>query len=185
MALPSTLYKFDINLSDIDRGIYESLELRVACHPSEERERLVLRVLARALAHEEDLEFGRGLSHTEDPALWTRSATGSILRWIDVGAPSADRLHRSSKRAKQVCIFTTKQVSILKKEWSSRKIHRSEMIEVIHIPHHSTQSLARGLGRKNEWYITVQDNLMNVTYGETNESVLLERSDLETFLRQN
>ncbi|MBL4686632.1 MAG: YaeQ family protein, partial [Nannocystaceae bacterium] len=89
MALTATVHRFEIELADIDRGVYESLDLRVARHPSEDEARVVVRVLARAIAHEDGLEFGRGLSTVEDPALWTRTPTGEVATWIDVGLPSA------------------------------------------------------------------------------------------------
>ena len=45
MALTSTIYTFDLTLSDVDRGCYETLALRVAMHPSESPEYFVTRVL--------------------------------------------------------------------------------------------------------------------------------------------
>ena len=41
MALTATVHNFDIQLSDVDRGVYESLSLRVARHPSETEEYLL------------------------------------------------------------------------------------------------------------------------------------------------
>ena len=49
MALTATIYNFDIDLSDSDRGVYETLALRVAQHPSESDEYLIARVLAYLL----------------------------------------------------------------------------------------------------------------------------------------
>ena len=97
MGVRSTLYRFLVDFSDIDHGVYETLDLRAAQHPSLEEDRLVVRVLARAIAHEEGLEFGRGLSTPEDAGLIKMTITGQIGTWIDVGLPSAERLHRASK----------------------------------------------------------------------------------------
>ena len=55
MALPSTSYKANIQLADIDRGRYETLQATVARHPSETEERLVARLLAYAIFFEDDL----------------------------------------------------------------------------------------------------------------------------------
>ena len=49
MALTATVYTIDIDLADSDRGVYETLALRVARHPSESEEYLLTRVLAYAL----------------------------------------------------------------------------------------------------------------------------------------
>ena len=62
MAQTATIYNFDIELADADRNLYETLALRVACHPSEAPEYLVTRVLAYLLEYAEGIEFSRGVS---------------------------------------------------------------------------------------------------------------------------
>ena len=49
MALTATIYNFDVDLSDSDRHVYESLSLRLAQHPSESPEYLMARLLAYLL----------------------------------------------------------------------------------------------------------------------------------------
>ncbi len=178
MAKTSTLYRFQIELADIDRSIYETLDLRVACHPSEDAERLVIRVLARAIAHEEGLEFGRGLSHTEDPALWVRTTHGEIKTWIDVGCPSADRLHRASKASGRVRIVTNKGMAMLRKAWQAQAIHRSDAIEVLHLPTAFVQELTGLLQRNMHWYVTLTDGSLSVSDGEQSFDTVLERGTL-------
>ncbi len=178
MAKTSTLYRFQIELADIDRSIYETLDLRVACHPSEDAERLVIRVLARALAHEEGLEFGRGLSHTEDPALWVRTVHGEIKTWIDVGCPSAERLHRASKASDQVRIVTHKGVAMLREAWSSKAIHGRDAIDVIRLPKTFVQELTGLLQRNMEWYVTLCEGSLSVSDGEQSFDAVLERGSL-------
>ena len=95
------IYRFEIRLADVDRGVYVDLDLRVAQHPSEDVPFLLTRVLARALEHEEGLDFGKGLSEADEPALWTRTGDGRVLLWIDVGSPAPDRLHRANKLAEK------------------------------------------------------------------------------------
>jgi uncharacterized protein YaeQ len=187
MALSSTLYRFQIELADIDRGVYESLDLRVPCHPSEDAERLIVRVLARAIAHEEGLEFGRGLSNSEDPALWTQSAIGDVKTWIDVGMPGAERLHRASKRAERLRIFTHKLEVALRKEWSSRSIHKAESIELIQLPPALIRELAGQLDRNMSWYLTLQEDQLSVASGDGERSVegTIERCSLSDFLSES
>ena len=69
MALSATVHQFEIRLSHVDRGVYETLELRVARHPSETDERMMMRLLAFAFYADERLEFGKGLSTADEPAL--------------------------------------------------------------------------------------------------------------------
>ena len=182
MAKSSTLYRFQIELADIDRGIYESLDLRVAQHPSEDAERMVVRVLARALAHEDGLEFGHGLSNAEDPALSLRSLTSEIEIWIDVGVPGAERLHRASKRAERVLVFTHKLETALRKEWSTRSIHGADRIEIYRLDPSMISVLAEGLARNVTWYLTVQDGGLSVSKGEVSVEGSVQKLSLAEFL---
>jgi uncharacterized protein YaeQ len=162
----SVVYRFQVELSDIDRGAYESLDLRVAQHPSEDEDRMVIRVLARALAHEEGLEFGRGLSSPEEPAMWAYGLTGQVETWIDVGIPGAERLHKASKGCSKVLVFTHKPDASLIKEWSKRKVHRAEAIQVHRLDPKFISKLARDLERRITWYVTVQDHVLTVNVGD-------------------
>lgn len=182
MAVTATLHRFKIELADIDRNVYETLDLRVARHPSEDVERLVIRVLARAIEHEPDLEFGRGLSTVEDPALWTQKPTGEITTWIDVGIPSADRLHRASKRANRVVVFTHKPPAALRKAWSSRAVHKADAIEVVELDAKLVESLARQAERTVQWYLTLQDGVVTIAMDDESESGSVTRRTLADFL---
>ena len=182
MAISATLYRFQLELADIDRNVYESLDLRVPRHPSEDDERMVVRVLALAIAHEPGLEFGRGLSNVEDATIWRRSLTGEIETWVDIGMPSAERLHRASKRAGRVVVVTRKAESLLRKEWSSRSVHRAEALELIRLDPVLVRDLAEALERSVTWYITIQDGVVNVAQGERSWAGSLERGTLAAFL---
>ncbi|MFL6280444.1 MAG: YaeQ family protein, partial [Vicinamibacterales bacterium] len=89
MALQATVYNFDVELTDHDRGVYESLPLRVARHPSESEDFLVARVLAYLLEYAEGIAFSRGVSDPDEPAIGIRDLTGAIIAWIDIGTPDA------------------------------------------------------------------------------------------------
>ena len=166
MGTTATIFRFQVELSDIDRGVYESLDLRVAQHPSEETERMVVRVLARAVAHEAGLEFGRGISNQEDAGIWAHDMTGQVVTWIDLGIPSADRLHRASKLCSKVLVFTDKSETALLKEWRKRKIHKAETIQVHRLPADLVMELAHGMERRVNWYVTIQDQMLTVTVGD-------------------
>jgi uncharacterized protein YaeQ len=91
LALPSTIHRFQIQLSDTGRGVYEDLDLRIARHPSETVSFLLTRVFAYCIAFEEGIAFASGLSTPDDPALWVKDLTGRITKWIEVGLPAPDR----------------------------------------------------------------------------------------------
>jgi len=130
VALTATIYTFNIELADADRGVYETLDLRVACHPSETDEYLVTRLLAYCLEYSEGINYSKGLSDPEDPTIAVRDLTGALLVWIDVGAPAAARLHRASKAASRVVVYTHKDPARLVRQWSSERIHRAAELEL-------------------------------------------------------
>jgi uncharacterized protein YaeQ len=134
MALTATLYHWQINLSDVDRGVYEALDLRLARHPSESLRYLLTRTLAYALSYEDGIRFSKGgLSATEEPPVAVHDPTGRMLCWIDVGAPSAERLHKAAKLAPRVSLYTHSDLLALRREARSRPIHRLEELAVFRI----------------------------------------------------
>ena len=104
MALKSTVVRAELQLSDMDRHYYATHPLTLAQHPSETDERLLVRLRAFALYAHERLEFGRGLSDEDEPALWRRDYTGAIEQWIELGQPDESRLRKASGRAAQVVV---------------------------------------------------------------------------------
>ena len=166
MARTATVYRFQLELSDIDRGVYESLDFRVAQHPSEGEDRLVARVLAYALLYEERLEFGRGLSDVNEPALVVRDLTGQLVHWIDVGTPSAERIHAASKKARKVTIVCHKGESALAREMGKKHVHHAEEISVIHLDAALVTQLARALERNAQWMLVHNDSEVTVTIGD-------------------
>ena len=126
MALSSTIYNVSVELNDIDRGVYESLALRLAMHPSETMEYMVTRLLAYCLEYTEGIEMTAGLSDGDEPAIVVRDLTGRVTAWIEVGLPDADRLHRASKLAERVAVYTHRDIRILLGQLEGRRIHRAE-----------------------------------------------------------
>src|SRR5262245_43082790 len=98
MALTATIHHFEIALSDVDRGVYETLDLRVARHPSESARYLFTRTLAYCLSYEEGIAFSKGgISSTDEAPITVRDLTGVLRAWIEIGSPSAERLHKAAK----------------------------------------------------------------------------------------
>jgi uncharacterized protein YaeQ len=130
MAL-TTLYHVKLTLSDVERGVYETLDLRLAQHPSESLRFLVTRLIAYALSYEDGIAFSKGgVSSTDEPAVIVHDPTGIVLAWIEVGAPSAERLHRASKAARRVALFTSADTGALEAAAQSGHIHRAEDLDV-------------------------------------------------------
>ncbi len=163
MALSSTLYRVKMELSDTERNVYETLEFRVAQHPSEDEERLLARILAYGLFFEDGLEMGRGISDTEDPALFVRDLTGLYLHWIEVGAPSAERIHLSTKQSPRVSIVAHKGLEALSREMRKKKLHRAEEVEVYLLDKDFLREAAQTMTRNSDWTLVRTDGALNLS----------------------
>lgn len=163
MALTATLYRFEIGVSDVDRGVYDTLELRVAQHPSENDVYLVTRVLARTLEHRDGLAFGKGLSEPHAAPLSAPGDMGTIALWIDIGHPKPERLHKVSKRADEVCVYTHHDPEGLFADLAKSKIHRADEIRVVALDPSFVAELAGHLSRMNRWDVLRSDGILYVT----------------------
>jgi uncharacterized protein YaeQ len=180
VANPSTLYRFKISLSDVDRGVYEELDLRVAMHPSENEDYLLTRVLAYALNFEDGLEFSQGLCVPDEPAIRIPDPmNGGVLKWIDIGNPAAKRLHKASKAARSVRVYTYKDPENLKREAAGESIHRAGEIEVFSLDPRFLKQLAAILKRDNSWGVIHDEGELAVTVGEQSFATTLGKHRLE------
>ncbi len=165
MALTATIYRFGIELADSDRNVYESLALRVARHPSESEEYLLTRVLAYALEFTEGIEFSRGLSEPDEPAISIRDLTGAIRSWIDIGTPDAGRLHRACKAAPRVAVYTHKDPALLIGRLAGERIHRAEALELYAVDRGLVSGLAARLERRMAFNLAVNDRDLYLSIG--------------------
>lgn len=179
MALQATVYNFDIELTDHDRGVYESLPLRVARHPSESEEFLVARVLAYLLEYAEGIAFSRGVSDPDEPAIGIRDLTGAIIAWIDIGTPDAARLHKASKAAARVVVYTHKDPRQFLDRLAGEKIHRADALELYALDRALVGALVARLDRRVAWSVSVSDRELYISIGSENLTgrvVRLQRS---------
>jgi len=173
MALTATLHRLRIELSDVERGVYESLDLRVARHPSESMRYMLTRLLAYCLSYAEGIAFSKaGIASTDDPPICVRDPTGLLLAWIDVGSPSAERLHRAAKAARQVALYSCTPLAQLQREFGSRPIHHSDSIELWHLepafldalaPHIDRNTKLELVRNEGQLYVTIGDNVLEGT----------------------
>jgi uncharacterized protein YaeQ len=164
VAQTATIHHLRITLSDVDRAVYESLDLRVARHPSESGRYLVTRTLAYCLSYEEGIAFSKGgLSSADEPPIAVRDPTGIFLAWIDVGAPSAERLHKATKAARHVVLYTHVDPVLLRREASSRPIHKLEEIEVHRFAPALIDAIEAKIGRNTDLEIVRTDGRLYIT----------------------
>ncbi len=180
MSQTTTLFRFQINFSDIDRSIYKNFDLRLAQHPSENNSYLLTRLIAYCLNEEEFLAFSDGgLSDPESPALWAKSPNGEIYLWIEIGNPSAKKLHKASKAANRVLVYTYKDPKPLIKEMIENKVYEAENIPVYSLDAKFLEKVAEKLDRKNSWEILVHEGMLNITIGEFTVATEIVKSQVE------
>jgi uncharacterized protein YaeQ len=164
MALQATMRRFEINLAHADKEQYEELDLRVAQHPSESERYLVTRVLARILEHAEGLEFSKGgVSDDTEPALVQRDLRGDLRAWIEVGAPTPDRLHKASKASPRVVVYTWKSAAALREAIAERKVYKGDAIEIVELAPEFLDPVAATVERQNRWDISVTGGVIYLT----------------------
>jgi uncharacterized protein YaeQ len=180
MALTATIYKFDVDLSDADRQVYESLSIQAARHPSESEEYLVTRLLAYALEYREGIAFSRGLSDPDEPTIAIRDLTGVVRTWIEVGTPDAARLHKAGKTAGRVVVYTHKDVAQLLGRLSGERIHRAQAVEIYAIDRRFVDQVASRLERRMAFSLSIAERELYLSIGEETLSGTVTRHALTT-----
>lgn len=161
-----------MSIADIDRGYYRDHVLRIAQHPSETPERVMVRLLAFALHADDALEFGRGLSTEDEPDLWRRDATGAIHQWIEVGLPAERELRKACGRAREVHVlaYGGRAVDVW---WEGvrDKLGRQPALVVTEVPNEASQELAQLVDRSMKLQVTLQEGHALVADGARSVSV--------------
>lgn len=176
MALNSTIYKVELQVSDMDRHYYAAHALTLARHPSETEERLMIRLLAFALYADDRLEFGKGISDEDEPALWRKAYSDEIELWIEVGQPDETRIRKACGRARQVVVINYgSNVSGIWWNKVGASLARHRNLTVLDIPDHTVAELVALLQRGMRLQCLIQDGqlqLMNETDAVAVDSIV-------------
>lgn len=154
VAIKPTIYKFRISLSDMERHLYDTLNLTVAMHPSENAERMMARVLAYCLNVEEFLEFTKGLSAIEEPDIWLKTLDDQLMLWVDIGEPAVDRIKKASRLAKRVKVYSFNTKSDVWWQQSAAKLSKLNA-DVYQFDYAEIQTLAGLVGRTTDMSVTI------------------------------
>ncbi len=180
MALKATIFKANLQVADMDRGIYTDHAVTIARHPSETDERMMVRLLAYALhapadADQGGLEFAKGLWDVDEPELWHKDLTGRILHWIEIGQPDDKRLLRACGRADQVTVISMSHSTPIWWAAIAGKLQRARNLAVWQIPAPQSQALAALAQRTMQLHVTVQDGAVAVGDPAANVELVPER----------
>jgi uncharacterized protein YaeQ len=178
VALSATVYHLQIELSDVDRGVYEALDLRLARHPSETMRYLLTRVIAYCLCYQEGIAFSKGLSAADEPAIWVKDLQGTLQVWIEVGTPSAERLHKASKASPRLVVFTHNDPELLRAAARERIVHKAGAIEVYALEGAFLDALAGATDRNAKWTLVHTEGMLYVTSGAESFSTPVVRQSL-------
>lgn len=170
MAAGATMHTFEVELADMDRGVYEQFTVRAARHPSETEAYLVTRVLAYCLEFEEGIAFSEGISATDEPALLVRDLSGKLLAWIEIGAPDAARLHTGSKAAERTVVYTHRDPAKVAAPWAGAKIHRADDILLHSFDPGFVDDVVGALERRNVVTLTVTERQLYLELNGTHLS---------------
>ncbi len=163
MALNSTIHKVELQISDMDRQYYATHALTLARHPSETEERLMVRLLAFALYADDRLEFGKGISDEDEPALWRKAYTGEIEQWIELGQPDETRIRKACGRARQVVVISYSGTGA--EIWWHKvgsALSRNRNLTVLDIPAATAAELATLLQRGMRLQCLIQDGQLQL-----------------------
>ncbi len=166
MALNATIHVLEIELADTDRSVYESLALRVARHPSEAEDYLLTRVLAYCLEYTDGIAFSSGLSAPDEPAIAVRDRTGALQAWIDIGVPDAARVHRASKAAPRVAVYTHKPPEQLRRALAGERIHKVDALQLIAVDRDLIAAWVRRLERRMKIGLSVSGGQIYLDLGK-------------------
>jgi uncharacterized protein YaeQ len=157
MAQTATLYNLRIELSDVDRGIYEKIALSVARQPSETAEYMLMRVFAYCLEYRDGITLTEGVAAGDEPAVLIRDLTGKITAWIEVGMPDAGRLNRGLKLAGRAAVYTHRDVRKLLAQLSASNIPRLAEVPVYEFDRTLVDELADLLERRSDLALTITE----------------------------
>lgn len=171
MALPSTIYRASIQLSDLDRQVYEQLQTTIARHPSETEERLVVRLLAYMLCYQEGLVFTKGVGSGDEPDLWVLGPDGRPTLWVEVGLPDPERLVKACRHVGRTVLFCFGRNQTQWLAQHQAKLAGCRNLTIFAIDAQFLARLVGTLERMIAWEVTVTEGTLYLTVaGDTLES---------------
>ncbi|WP_281647282.1 YaeQ family protein [Parendozoicomonas sp. Alg238-R29] len=158
MALKATIFKAELQIADMDRGYYQTHSLTTARHPSENDERMMVRILAFALNATDDLQFTRGLSAEDEADIWEKDLVGGVKTWIEVGLPDERRMRKACNQSEQVFMYAYgDRAAPVWREQNKAVLRRFSNLTVFFIPEEQVSAMAEHTERTMDLQCTIQD----------------------------
>jgi uncharacterized protein YaeQ len=175
MAQNATIFKAELQISDMDRHYYASHALTLARHPSETDERLMVRVLAFILNASEEMAMGKGLSSDDEPDLWQKDLTGAVQKWIEIGQPDEKRVRRACGLSREVIIYPySGNSAAVWWEQNKRALDKLDKVSVVNIPVEISDALGKLAQRTMQLQVTIQDGEVWITDHDHSLQVMVQ-----------
>ena len=171
MALKSTIYKASLQIANMDSHYYADHQLNIACHPSETLQRMMIRILVFALNAHESLEFGKGISDTDEPDLWQKDLTGAIEQWIEVGQPDERRILKACGKSSRVQVYLYASTGPIWWKQTQSKVSRASNLQVFQIDSEVAKALEPLCQRTMQLQVTIRDG--EIWVRDATQSVLV------------
>ena len=177
MALKAKIYKATINLADMDREYYDTINLTIAQHPSETEQRMMVRLIAFILNAHEDLQFGKGLSDEDEAAIWQINYSSVIDLWVELGQIDQKRIKKACSRSKKVKLYC--YGSSVDVWWSQNqsKMRQFEQLTIEQFSTETTDALVKLVDRNMDFQCSIQDGQLWLNSGD--ETLLIETISLK------
>ncbi len=179
MSIAATIYTIHIDLADMDRQVFETLDLRLARHASETAEFMVVRVLAFCLEYVEGLRFSDGVSSGDEPAVFARDLTGRLTHWVEVGMPAPARLHRACKAAERVAVYTHRDVRQFLGQFAGERIHRGHEMAIRAFDRVAMERVSALVERRCAFALSVSENELTLSFDRATEVLQMTEHRLE------
>jgi uncharacterized protein YaeQ len=176
MAIGASIYKAEVNLSNLNDHIYEDFSLTMAKHPSENELRLLYRLISFLYCSNKDIEFTKGLSTQEEPELWLKDLSGDIEEWIELGLPELKRIKQACGKSKKVRVFSYHPNK--SQEWfnkNSKDFKQLPKLEIVHIHIEDSDELLKLVSRNMNLSCMIEEDTMYLSDDEYRISVTLEK----------
>ena len=177
MALKATIYKANIELADMDRNYYDSIQLTIAQHPSETDQRLMVRLICYVLNAHRDLQFGKGVSDEDEAAIWQINYSDEIALWIELGQLDEKRLKKASNKAEKVKLYCYGSSAATWWSQSQLALSKYPKLSIEQFDTSITDALVKLLDRTMEFQCSIQDGQLWLSCGD--ESLLIETQTLK------
>ena len=174
MADKTSIFKVNIDISNIDQHRYEQLCFTVARDASEDMSHLVMRLIAYAMVPEQKLSFGKGVCVGSTPDVAVKDYDDHYVYWIDIGYPAIDRIKKASRQSDNVIIF-----SLIDSQWlkdAHNELMTMNNVNLVLFKPDVIEKLVNNIdGRNISWSLVIDGNKLGISDNDSYVETTISR----------